>query len=59
MERFLFPDNEVRVAELLTHPFFIGTLYQPELTALNDKLHPLVLAFAKAAVEYRYKGIKV
>jgi CTP synthase (UTP-ammonia lyase) len=52
------PDNEVRVVEHLTHPFFIGTLYQPELAALNNRLHPLILAFTKAAFEFRYKGIR-
>lgn len=31
------------------HPFFIGTLFQPERTALNDKTPPVVRAFAHAA----------
>lgn len=47
------PDNEVRVIEHLTHSFFIGTLYQPELSALNNHLHPLITAFVKAAFEYK------
>jgi CTP synthase (UTP-ammonia lyase) len=40
--------NEVRGFELDGHPFFIGTLYQPERTALKGATHPLVTAFLQA-----------
>jgi CTP synthase (UTP-ammonia lyase) len=39
-------DGEVRAVELAGHPFFLGTLFQPERAALRGKVHPLVRAFA-------------
>ena len=43
--------NEPRAAELSPslHPFFIGTLFQPERGALQGKTPPLVRAFVEAA----------
>jgi CTP synthase (UTP-ammonia lyase) len=41
--------GEVRAVELREHPFFIGTLFQPERSALRGELHPLVDAFLQAA----------
>lgn len=40
--------NEVRAVELDAHPFYIGTLFQPEWAALAGKLPPLVAAFIRA-----------
>lgn len=47
--------GEVRAAELPlnVHPFFAGTLFQPERAALREQLPPLVAAFARAAVRPR------
>jgi CTP synthase (UTP-ammonia lyase) len=39
--------GEVRVAELPGHPFFLATLFQPELA--GDAPHPLIRGFAQAA----------
>lgn len=39
------PNGEVRAFELPCHPFFIGTLFQPERAALNQQLHPIIAAF--------------
>jgi CTP synthase (UTP-ammonia lyase) len=39
-------EGEVRVAELPEHPFFLATLFQPELA---PDPHPIVRAFAAAA----------
>ena len=42
--------GEVRAVELGGHPFFIGTLFQPERSALNGgEVHPVVQAFLRAA----------
>jgi CTP synthase (UTP-ammonia lyase) len=41
--------GEVRAVELAGHPFFLATLFQPELSALSGTPHPLVRAFARAA----------
>jgi CTP synthase (UTP-ammonia lyase) len=46
----LVGDYSSQVVELEGHPFFIATLFQPELSALAGHLHPLILAFVKAGL---------
>lgn len=48
--------NAPRAFELGDHPFFIGTAYQPERAALDDRLHPLVAAFFHAAIRHKSAG---
>jgi CTP synthase (UTP-ammonia lyase) len=49
-----FDDNgEIRAAELPAHPFFVGTLFQPERSALTNRPHPLITAFVHAAAHVR------
>lgn len=43
------PEGEVRAVELNGHPFFVGTLFQPERAALRNQPAPLVRAFLQAA----------
>jgi len=43
------PQAEPRAIELKNHPFFIGTAYQPERSALTNENHPLIAAFVQAA----------
>ena len=43
-------EGEVRVVELPKHPFFIGTLFVPQLRSSLERPHPLVTAFLRAAV---------
>ncbi|MGI5271825.1 CTP synthase C-terminal region-related (seleno)protein [Nonomuraea sp. CA-218870] len=45
-------DGEVRVAELPGHPFFVGTLFQPELAGDGSRAHPLIAAFAAAVARH-------
>ncbi|WP_225830584.1 hypothetical protein [Streptomyces sp. NK08204] len=42
-------DGQVRVAELPDHPFFLATLFQPELAGDGSRPHPVVRALARAA----------
>ncbi|MGS2617068.1 CTP synthase C-terminal region-related (seleno)protein [Micromonospora sp. LZ34] len=42
------PQGQVRVAELPGHPFFLATLFQPELAGDGDEPHPMVRDFAAA-----------
>jgi CTP synthase (UTP-ammonia lyase) len=44
-------DGQVRVMELPGHPFFMGTLFQPELHGNGAQPHPVIRAFAMAAAE--------
>lgn len=43
-------DGEVRLAELADHPFFLISLFQPSLAGDGSRPHPLIVAFAAAAV---------
>ncbi|MGW7462963.1 CTP synthase C-terminal region-related (seleno)protein [Streptomyces sp. NPDC054797] len=43
-------DGQVRIAELPGHPFFLATLFQPELHGDGTRPHPIVRALAVAAV---------
>jgi len=40
-------ENQIRALELPGHPFFIGTLFQPERSALENRCHPLIEAFVQ------------
>ena len=44
-------NGEARVFELAGHPFYMGTLFQPERSAFSGIEHPLVMAFLQAADE--------
>lgn len=47
-----FDDNgQVRIVEIPGHPFFLGTLFQPEQYSDGTRPHPLILAFAAAAAK--------
>ncbi|MFE0701354.1 hypothetical protein [Streptomyces sp. NPDC058872] len=52
--RFTGTDEEggVRIAELPSHPFFLATLFQPELSGDGTRPHPLVRALATAATRH-------
>ncbi|MEV7521068.1 hypothetical protein [Streptomyces sp. NPDC091371] len=45
-------DGQVRIAELSGHPFFLATLFQPELRGDGSVPHPIVRALAVAAVTH-------
>ncbi|MFF8972957.1 hypothetical protein [Streptomyces sp. NPDC014995] len=42
----------VRMAELPGHPFFLASLFQPELYGDGSRPHPMVRGLARAAVEH-------
>jgi CTP synthase (UTP-ammonia lyase) len=41
--------GDVRIAELPGHPFFLVSLFQPELAGDGGRAHPIIRAFAAAA----------
>jgi CTP synthase (UTP-ammonia lyase) len=45
-------EGGVRAIELSEHPFFMGTLFQPERAALRDQLPPLVKAFVASVAAH-------
>lgn len=44
-------DGSARIVELPGHPFFVASLFQPELSSDETSVHPLIRAFAGAVVE--------
>jgi CTP synthase (UTP-ammonia lyase) len=49
-------NGEVRVAELPEHPFYLATLFQPELAGDGTRAHPVIRAFARAAASVHVGG---
>ena len=41
-------EGEARLAELPGHPFYVGALFQPELSSTRAWVHPLIGAFLAA-----------
>ena len=48
-------DGEVRIAEIADHPFFLATLFQPELSKDHERPHAIIRAFARAAVTHKQR----
>ena len=45
--------GEARAVELDEHPYFLATLFQPERSALEGRLHPLIVGLISAAIANR------
>jgi CTP synthase (UTP-ammonia lyase) len=43
--------GEPRILELPTHPFFLATLFLPQMRSTRESPHPLLVAFLRAALE--------
>lgn len=53
------PQGELRAVELPEHPFFVATLFQPQLTSkATGRPHPLLIAFIHAASSYHAQSRK-
>jgi CTP synthase (UTP-ammonia lyase) len=46
-------DGEVRVVELSDHPFYVATLFVPQVSSQPANPHPLIFAFLKAAISFQ------
>jgi len=46
-------DGTVRMVELPEHPFFISTLFVPQVVSQAGKPHPLIVAYLEAASRFR------
>lgn len=42
-------EGEARMVELSTHPFFVATLFLPQVRSSAEQPHPLVTAYLQAA----------
>ena len=45
-------DGEVRIVELVEHPFFLATLFIPQMRSTPAEPHPLIAGFVAAAREH-------
>jgi len=50
--------NEPRAIECTGHRFFIATLYQPQLSSKPGKPHPVIVAFLRAAAEWKTQKLE-
>jgi CTP synthase (UTP-ammonia lyase) len=57
--RIVGSDEEgiVRAVELAGHPFFVGTLFIPQLSSRPESPHPLIAAFIKATRDQNLRGL--
>lgn len=44
-------DGQIRAFEIKSHPFFVGTLFQPALTSTKNEPNPIILEFVKKSIE--------
>lgn len=45
-------EGDVRLVELPGHPFFLATLFQPQLSSTKERPHPLIVAFINEAARF-------
>lgn len=50
--------GQVRMAELPDHPFFLTSLFQPELYGDGSRPHPMIRGLARAAVDHAARGAR-
>jgi len=50
--------GEVRIIEVLDHPFYVATLFLPQISSAPGSPHPLIVAYLKAAAAFRKSGKK-
>jgi CTP synthase (UTP-ammonia lyase) len=52
----LGPQGELRGVEMPEHPFFVGTLFQPQLTSNHTgKAHALIVAYLRAIASQSHR----
>ena len=49
-------DGEVRIVELSDHPFYVATLFLPQISSRPDRPHPLIVAYLRAALAFHNSG---
>jgi CTP synthase (UTP-ammonia lyase) len=50
------PNGDVRAVEASNHPFFMATLFQPQLSSEPGQPNPLIVEFLKAASAFQASG---
>jgi CTP synthase (UTP-ammonia lyase) len=47
------PDGELRIVELSNHPFYVATLFLPQISSRPESPHPLIVAYLRAALAFQ------
>jgi CTP synthase (UTP-ammonia lyase) len=45
-------EGEARIVELSDHPFYVATLFLPQVSSKPDRPHPLIVAYLRAALAF-------
>jgi CTP synthase (UTP-ammonia lyase) len=45
-------EGGARIVELSEHPFYVATLFLPQISSRPDSPHPLIVAYLKAAMDF-------
>jgi CTP synthase (UTP-ammonia lyase) len=45
--------GETRIVELSDHPFYVATLFVPQIISVPDRSHPLIVSYLRAALDFR------
>ncbi len=51
-------DGEVRAVELIDHPFYVATLFLPQISSEPKSPHPLIVAYLRTALASRISDKK-
>lgn len=46
-------EREVRIVELSDHPFYVATLFLPQVSSKPESPHPLIVAYLTAALAFK------
>ena len=46
-------EGGVRIIELSDHPFYVATLFLPQISSRPEKPHPLIVAYLTAAITFQ------
>ena len=50
------PEGETRAVELPEHPFYVATLFQPQLASSQEHPHPIIVSYLLACVARKSTG---
>jgi CTP synthase (UTP-ammonia lyase) len=45
-------EGDARIVELANHPFYVATLFLPQISSRPERPHPLIVAYLKAALAF-------
>jgi CTP synthase (UTP-ammonia lyase) len=46
-------ERDARIVELANHPFYVATLFLPQISSRPERPHPLIVAYLRAVLTFR------